>query len=332
VDEVTRRVALVALVLALLLPQRTALAATTDIEIEAELAGRDITSADSTDPIRIEPREEVPLTLTIRNTGDQVERIRYVRLEGKALGLTFLTYDLGIRTTLQPGEQTTLETALDFFDLERQATGYLGTSLSVYDGDRRLLASQGFVVDVRGNATSTLGLFAVVVVAVAAFSVFVLVLNTLRRRLPANRFVRGVQFAIAGSSIGVTLSLGVSVLRVAFADVEAWVPLVFLPTVIGFALGYIAPGPLSRSIRDVQEEEALQAAAEKAVARATGAFEAAASGAFIPGSGFAARSRTDHGSGRHAATAHESGEHVVVDLDAAAARQPAAAERGADPT
>ncbi|MGH9084844.1 MAG: hypothetical protein ACRDYW_05275, partial [Acidimicrobiales bacterium] len=254
-----RLLLLVVVAASLLLSQRPALAATSPIEIEAELAGRDVSSADSTEPIRIEPREEVPLTLTLRNTGDEVEQIRYVRLEGKALGLTFLTYDLGIRTTLQPGEQTTLETALDFFDLERQATGYLGTSLRVYDGERRLLAAQGFVVDVRGNATSTLGLFAVVVVAVAAFSVFVLVLNTLRRRLPANRFVRGVQFAIAGSSIGVTLSLGVSILRVAFADVEAWVPLVFLPTVIGFALGYLAPGPLSRSIRDVREEEALQA-------------------------------------------------------------------------
>jgi hypothetical protein len=315
VDEVRRRLLLfVVVATSLLLPQRPALAATSPIEIEAELAGRDLTSADSTEPVRIEPREEVPLTLTLRNTGDQVEEIRYVRLEGKALGLTFLTYDLGIRTTLQPGEQTTLETALDFFDLERQATGYLGTSLRVYDGERRLLASQSFVVDVRGNATSTLGLFAVVVVAVAVFSVFVLVLNTLRRRLPANRFVRGVQFAIAGSSIGVTLSLGVSILRVAFADVEAWVPLVFLPTVIGFALGYLAPGPISRSIRDVKEEEALQAAAEQAVARASGAFEPATSGAFIPGSGFSPRTPAEHRSGGHPPVSHDSGEHVV-DLD-----------------
>lgn len=275
------------LVTTALVPQVPAGAQTGDaIEIQAELAGRDIADADSTDPVRIEPREEVPLVLTLRNNSEREESIRYVRVEGKALGLTFLTYDLGIRTTLRPGEETTLDTALDFFDLEAQATGYLGTSLRVYDDDRRLLGSQSFVVDVRGKATSTLGLFAVVVVVVAIFSVTVLVLNTLRRRLAANRFVRGMQFAIAGSAIGVTLSLGVSILRVAFADVEAWVPLVFLPTVIGFALGYIAPGPLSRSIRDVQEEEALQRVAETAVV-------ARASGAFIPGSGFAAREATD---------------------------------------
>lgn len=275
------------LALTVVLPQVPAGAQTGDaIEIQAELAGRDIADADSTDPVRIEPREEVPLVLTLRNNSEREESIRYVRVEGKALGLTFLTYDLGIRTTLRPGEETTLDTALDFFDLEAQATGYLGTSLRVYDDDRRLLGSQSFVVDVRGKATSTLGLFAVVVVVVAIFSVTVLVLNTLRRRLAANRFVRGMQFAIAGSAIGVTLSLGVSILRVAFADVEAWVPLVFLPTVIGFALGYIAPGPLSRSIRDVQEEEALQRVAETAVV-------ARASGAFIPGSGFAAREATD---------------------------------------
>lgn len=308
---------LAALVALVVLPQAPAHAQSAGdaIEIEAELAGRDVASADSTEPIEIEPREEVPLTLTIRNNSGRSEEIRYVRLEGKALGLTFLTYDLGIRTTLRPGEVTSLETALDFFDLESQATGYLGTSLRVYDSERRLLGSQSFVVDVRGKATSTLGLFAVVVVVVAVFSVTVLVLNTLRRRLPSNRFVRGIQFAIAGSAVGVTLSLGVSILRVAFADVEAWVPLVFLPTVIGFALGYIAPGPLSRSIRDVREEEALQVVAEKAVARASGMFEPATSGAFIPGSGFAERTPEGQRSGGHTPVSHESGENVAQESE-----------------
>lgn len=276
-----RRFALIGLLMALaLLVQQPAHAAST-IDIEASIDGRDIASADSTEPIRLDPREPIPLELTIHNTGDQTEEIRHVRLEGKALGLTFLTYDLGVQTTLAPGEQTTIETDLDFFDLESQATGYLGTSLRVYNSDRHVLAEQSFVVDVRGKATSTLGLFALVVVAVAIFSCTVLVLNTLRRRLPANRFVRGMQFAVAGSAVGITLALGVSILRVAFADVEAWAPLVFLPTVIGFALGYIAPGPLSRSIRDVREEEALQVVAEQAVARRSGAFEPAGSNAFL---------------------------------------------------
>lgn len=306
-----RRLALLGLMAAMLLyPQASAHAATA-IEIDARIGGRDVASADSTSPIRIDPREEVPLELTIRNRGRETQEIRYVRLEGKALGLTFLTYDLGVRTTLKPGEQTTVETALDFFDLDNQATGYLGTSLRVYDADRRLLGEQGFVVDVRGKATSTLGLFALVVVAMAIFSVGVLVANTLRRRLPSNRFVRGLQFAVAGAAIGVTLALGVSILRVAFADVEAWVPLVFLPTVIGFALGYIAPGPLSRSIRDVREEEALQVVAQVAVARASGIHVPASSGGFR----FSHESDelavvTDHRSGDHEPVPHTSGSHV----------------------
>lgn len=280
----SRRIVLLGvLVLAMLLPSRPVDAVST-IEVEAQLGGRDVATADSADPIRIEPREEVPLELTIRNLGDEVEQVRYVRLEGKALGLTFLTYDLGVRTTLDPGERATVETALDFFDLDNQATGYLGTSLRVYDLNRQLLGEQRFVVDVRGRATSTLGLFAFVVVGISIFSVTVLVLNTLRRRLPPNRFVRGLQFAVAGSAVGVTLALGVAILRVAFADVEAWVPLVSLPTVIAFAVGYIAPGPLSRSIRDVREE-AFREVVDKVAARAA----RAPSGAFIPGSGFAAR-------------------------------------------
>ena len=240
------------------------------LDVEARIAGRDLADVDSANPLSIDPNEEIPLSVTIRNAGNRTENIRFVRLEGEALGLTFLTYDLGIRATLRPGEETTVEAVLDFFDLEDQATGYLGASLRVYDDDRRLLGEQSFVMDIQGKPTSTLGLFAVAVLGIAAFSVTTLVLNTMRRRLPANRFVRGMQFGIAGAAIGVTLALGVSILRISFADVEAWVPLVFLPTVIAFGVGYVAPGPLSQSIRDVREEEALLAAAEAAVARASG--------------------------------------------------------------
>lgn len=250
------------------------------LEVRAEIDGRDVSTADSAEPIRIEPRAEIPLELTITNTGDLVEQIRFVRLEGQALGLTFLTYDLGVRASIEPGEELVVDAVLDFFDLDDQATGYLGTALRVYDDERRLLGEQSFVIDVRGKTTSTLGLFAVVVLAIAVFSVTVLVLNTLRRRLPSNRFVRGLQFAIAGAAIGVTLALGVSILRIAFAEIEAWVPLVFLPTIIAFAIGYIAPGPLSQSISDVREEEALQYVAEGAVARASGIHAPATSGRY----------------------------------------------------
>jgi hypothetical protein len=278
VDPVRR--ALLALLVGLalaLLPVHAAGAQDGDrgLEMEGELAGVDLATAGDDDPIPLDPTAPIPLRLTITNRGDDIEEIRHVRLEGKALGLTFLTYDLGIRATLSPGDQTSLTTALEFFDLERQATGYLGTSLRVYDPDGHLLAEQHFVVDVLGDATSTLGLFALVVTALAVFSASVLVFNTLRRRLPANRFVRGVQFAVTGATIGVTLSLGVSILRIAFAEVDAWVPVVLLPTVIAFGLGYLAPGPLQRSIRDYQAEEALQGAARAAVERVSGVNEAA---------------------------------------------------------
>jgi hypothetical protein len=276
-------VGLLGLALVALIAPGTQAAAASVLEIDAVLGGRNITGADSTDPIRIEPREPLPLSLTMRNAGDRVEEIRFVRLEGSALGLTFLTYDLGVRARIRPGEQVTFDAVLDFFDLENQATGYLGTSLRVYDPQRQLLGEQAFVVDVQGQATSTLGVFALAVAVLAAVSVVILVLNTLRRRLPANRFVRGAQFAVPGAAIGITLALGVSVLRIAFADAEAWVPVVAVPLLIGFLLGYLAPGPLSRSIREVREEEALQLVAKEAVARASGARDAVSSGQSTPG-------------------------------------------------
>jgi hypothetical protein len=269
--------------------------AAADIDFDASLAGRPIASATSDDPIVLDPAEPIPLTMTIVNEGDEPASIRFVRLEGEALGLTFLTYDLGVRLDLGPGETYDLDVPLDFFDLESQATGYLGTSLRVYDTERDVIAEERFVVDVRGKATSTLGLFAIVVLIVAALSLVLLVVNTVRRRLPANRFVRGLQFAVAGAAVGLTLSLGMSILRLTYADVEAWVPLVFLPTVIAFGLGYVAPGPLSRSIEEVLEEEELDLAAEEAVARASGRYTAAQSGSFARESGDVRTSRDSGG-------------------------------------
>lgn len=275
-------VALLALALGLLAALAGPAAAAKTVDITAEIAGRDISTADSEAPLELDPTETVPLTITLHNAGTVTEVVRFVRLEGQALGLTFLTYDLGMRAELEPGETVTLDAELDFFDLDEQATGYLGTSLRVYDADRLLLGQQDFVLDVKGQTTSTLGLFAFAVLGIAGFSITVLVLNTLRRRLASNRFVRGLQFAVAGSAVGVTLALGVSILRIGFAEVEDWVPLVFLPTVIAFGIGYLAPGPLSQSIRDVREEDALQALAESALLRRSGEHPMAVGGsAFI---------------------------------------------------
>lgn len=255
--------------LAVLAPASPAAAAET-LDVEAEINGRDIAGADDSSPIELDPTTAVPISITLRNAGSQTEDVRFVRLEGQALGLTFLTYDLGMRTSLAPGEETTFEAELDFFDLDEQATGYLGTSLRVYDADRLLLGQEDFVLDVKGRTTSTLGLFAFAVLGIAGFSITVLVLNTLRRRLASNRFVRGLQFAVAGAAVGVTLALGLAILRIDYANAEEWLPLVFLPTVIAFGIGYLAPGPLSLSIRDVREEEALQALAEEALIRRSG--------------------------------------------------------------
>ncbi|MCO8126710.1 hypothetical protein NHL50_05785 [Acidimicrobiia bacterium EGI L10123] len=245
-------------------------AAAETLDVRAEINGRDIAGADSDSPIELDPTEAVPITITLRNAGNRTEDIRFVRLEGQALGLTFLTYDLGMRTSLAPGEETTFDAELDFFDLDEQATGYLGTSLRVYDAERLLLGQEDFVLDVKGRTTSTLGLFAFAVLGIAGFSITVLVLNTLRRRLASNRFVRGLQFAVAGAAVGVTLALGLAILRIDYANAEEWLPLMFLPTVIAFGIGYVAPGPLSLSIRDVREEEALQALAEEALIRRSG--------------------------------------------------------------
>jgi len=278
---VRRALALLLLAITAVVAAAAPAGAAKTLDVEATIAGRDIAGADGDSPVELDPTKPVPISITLRNAGTRTEEVRFVRLEGQALGLTFLTYDLGIRTSLEPGEETTVSAELDFFDLDEQATGYLGTVLRVYDPERLLLGEQAFVLDVQGKTTSTLGLFAFAVLGIAGFSIVVLVLNTLRRRLAPNRFVRGLQFAVAGASVGVTLALGLSILRISFADAEEWVPLVFLPMAIAFGLGYLAPGPLSQSIRDVREEEALQALAESALRRRSGEVGPPVASAFI---------------------------------------------------
>src|SRR5690606_16079492 len=82
-------------------------AAAETLDVEARINGRDVSGADGGSPIELDPTEAVPITITLRNAGNRTEEVRFVRLEGQALGLTFLTYDLGMRTSLAPGEETT---------------------------------------------------------------------------------------------------------------------------------------------------------------------------------------------------------------------------------
>lgn len=222
------------------------------LEIDATIDGITLDDADATNPLPLSI-DESELNLSMVNTSDTPQAVRYLRLEGEMLGLTFLTYTTRLAVELAPGETRQVTVPLDFFDIDSQAHGYLRAKLALYAPglDRQVLATDDFAVDVRGSVTSTMALFAFLLFAATAASIALNVLGLARGTLPTNRFRRALRFAVSGLGVGMLFTVAFSVLRIFPLPSVAWWPLVIIPTAIGFAIGYSAPD----SGDDIDEEE-----------------------------------------------------------------------------
>lgn len=212
------------------------------VTFEARLAERSVSDAGPFDPIELHHEEITELSLTVTNVSDQPVTVAHVRLEGQLLNLIFLTYDTGIHETLQPGEQRTIAFALDFFDLNGQAHGLLRSHIRLFDPDRRPLGQQALVIDGRGSPFATMAVFNIVLAAVAVASLTWNLARLAQRRLPANRFVRGLRFLHTGAALGLTISAAASTLRIWPLPTTSWLVLTIVASLAGFALGYTAPG------------------------------------------------------------------------------------------
>lgn len=213
------------------------------LRVDASINGTEIADATARSPLELDPSVESTLRLAISNDGDQPVELARVRLEGVLLGLNFLSYDVRVRTVIAPGEQRSLDVPLDFFDLERQASGYLRAHVRTYDTDGTRTSSNELAVDIRGSIWSTMSLFAYALLVLTVLSVAKNVADTMRNRLPPNRFYRGTRFAVSGLGLGLLLSVAFSVLRIFPLPAAGWIPLTLIPAVIAFALGYlVTPG------------------------------------------------------------------------------------------
>ncbi len=226
------------------------------LDVDASIDGVPISDSGPGSPQELNPTEESELVMVITNVSSEAVEVGHARLEGEMLGLTFLTYDTRLRVAIAPGETRELAVPLDFFDLDKQAHGYLRSWIRLYadNDDRTRLSSDEFVLDVRGSATSTMSIFAFLLFLVTGASLAHNLWTMRKGQLPPNRFKRGMRFAVTGLGAGLLLSVAFSVLRIFPLPTSGWVPLTVIPTLIGFGIGYLMPG----AVGDESDDDDLE--------------------------------------------------------------------------
>lgn len=216
----------------------------------ASLDDQRLDLSSSSDPVLIRPGRESTLTLDLRNRTDAPVVVRQVRLRGQAFAVTLVSYDVLIQARVPARSQVSVDVPVDFADLDKQVEGLLPASLSLVDPQGDTLAAQDFTMDVRGQALSLMGVFTLVVAIATVLSIVAIWIAVLRRRLPRNRWRRALRIGVTGAGVGVVLTLLLAELRLVAPSGSVWIPIVLVPTLAAFALGYLSPGPLA-----IEEEE-----------------------------------------------------------------------------
>jgi hypothetical protein len=211
------------------------------VDWKVDINGRDVGSIGGDDPLRLDPDEPVTVQMTMTNNTDAPLQVRALRLAGSVLRFPFFSYLVGLGTPLEQGQTVERELRLDLADLQGQVNGLIPARLSLIGADRQTLAEESVPVDVRGSVWSASGIYALLAVAVAATLLFRLWLMLMRGTMPANRWIRGVEFAAPGFFLGITVTIGFSQARLVTPDPIAALPTVLLFTAGGFLLGYLLP-------------------------------------------------------------------------------------------
>jgi hypothetical protein len=236
-------VALAALAGAVTIATGTAAAADTrsDITWQATIDGRDIVTATSNSPVPLHARQDATVSLTVNNHGTEPVEIRAVRLDGRVLGMSFFTFSTRIDLAVPPGTTQKRVIILDLGELGDQATGLIPGTLSLVGQDRTVILQRPVTTDVRGSLLSPYGAFGVIVGAVTLVLALSLAWEIARRRLPLNRWRRGVRFLAPGLGLGLSATFTLSATRVLNPSASVWVPLVLTSGAAAFVVGYLTP-------------------------------------------------------------------------------------------
>jgi hypothetical protein len=217
----------------------------------AQLDGQRLGLSSSSDPIIVDPSRHSVLTLDIHNLGSSTETVRQVQIRGTAFGITLMAYDVTINARVPTSGLVHVEVPVEFVDLGQQADGLLPATIRLLDPTEAQLAAQNFTVNIQGSPSSLMAIFTMVVAIATGFSIASIWIAIARRRLPRNRVQRGIRLGITGLGVGITLTLFLSEVLLVTPKGQVWIPLVAVPAIAAFVLGYLSPGPLA----DEEEEE-----------------------------------------------------------------------------
>lgn len=220
-------------------------AATDSLEFGARLDGQPLGLSSSGDPIVLKPDRPSLLRLRMLNPGPTPVFVRHVQIRGSAFGITLMAYDFTINAVVPPGGSQRLDVPVEFVDLGQQSDGLLPATINLLGRGDDELASRDFVVDVQGSAGSLMVIFTMIVAIATGISIASIWIAVVRRRLPQNRFRRGIRLGVAGAGVGVTLTLLLSVLLFMPPKGSVWIPLLLVPMLTAFVIGFVSPGPMA---------------------------------------------------------------------------------------
>jgi hypothetical protein len=225
----------------------------------ARLDGAPLDLSSSGDPIVLKPDRPSLLTLEMRNRGSDPAVVRHVQIRGTAFGITLMAYDFTINTLVPAGGHQRLTVPVQFVDLGQQNDGLLPATMTLLSADNAELASQDFTVDVQGSPGSLMVIFTMIVAIATGVGIAAVWIAIVRRRLPPSRWRRGLRLGVVGAGVGITLTMALSLLLFMPPKGSVWIPLLLIPTLVGFVLGYLSPGPMAMDEGEEEVEDWMRA-------------------------------------------------------------------------
>ncbi|MEV0463547.1 hypothetical protein AB0I30_14160 [Nocardia tengchongensis] len=218
-------------------------AAAGGVSATATLDGRAIGGADAGNPVRLDPKKVSLVVVEVTNKSVNSVSIRRVDLAGHVLGLNFYSYSTTVELTVGAGKTEKLTYRLDPAGLDGQATGLIGSDLTLIGQDGKPLAAVHTVVDVRGSLASVYGLFGIIIAVLTGLAITDAALTVARHRLSANRWQRGLRLLAPGIGIGLMIGFTGSVARWWVPGTALWLALAGALATVFFLAGYFSPTP-----------------------------------------------------------------------------------------